>query len=291
MKKLLLIINLHSGKAVIGEYIAEMLDFYSKKDYDISVYCSQGRGYIEKRIADVGSEYNNIIVCGGDGSFNEAVNGVMKLKTKPVLGYVPCGSTNDFANTIGIPTDIYDAYVTALEGNSFKIDVGKFENKYFSYVAGFGLFTNLSYDTDQNIKNLLGYQAYVLKGISELSAIKNYNMRVEYDEGVIEDNFIVGLVTNSNRIAGIDMNLFADYSDGLFEVLLIKTPNILTVMPTIVNALIDHNFNNDYMYYFKTSSVKFSSTNKVFWTIDGESGGGHKDVNISVKKRAIVIKI
>ncbi|MBQ7266456.1 MAG: YegS/Rv2252/BmrU family lipid kinase [Firmicutes bacterium] len=291
MKKLLLIINLHSGKAVIGEYIAEMLDFYSKKDYDISVYCSQGRGYIEKRIADVGSEYNNIIVCGGDGSFNEAVNGVMKLKTKPVLGYVPCGSTNDFANTIGIPTDIYDAYVTALEGNSFKIDVGKFENKYFSYVAGFGLFTNLSYDTDQNIKNLLGYQAYVLKGISELSAIKNYNMRVEYDEGVIEDNFIVGLVTNSNRIAGIDMNLSADYSDGLFEVLLIKTPNILTVMPTIVNALIDHNFNNDYMYYFKTSSVKFSSTNKVFWTIDGESGGGHKDVNISVKKRAIVIKI
>ena len=291
MKRLLLLVNLHSGKANLADSLGKMISYYNSLDFEVVVYCAQGRGSIEKKIAERGNDFDNIVVCGGDGTLNEAINGLMKLKKQPAFGYVPCGSTNDFANSIGLSTDYEKAWQDAVNGTDFKIDVGLFEERYFSYVAGFGLFTSLSYDTPQNMKNILGYQAYVLNGISELSSIKTYGMRVESDFGVIEDEFILGLVTNSNRVAGFDIPYDMTYNDGLFEVILIKKPDILTAMPIIVSAIIEKNFNNELMYNFRTSKLKFICNGRVTWTIDGENAGTLTETNISVVNEAISLKL
>ncbi len=290
MKKLLLLVNLYSGKAYISAKIGEVISFYNSKGYKVEVYCSQYRGSVVDRIKAIDESYSNIIVCGGDGTFNEAVNGIMSIKRNIPLGYIPCGSTNDFANSVGIPSDLKEAVLAAVDGKSIKVDIGNFNGRYFTYVTGFGAFTNLSYDTPQDIKNILGYQAYILKGIQELSSIKTYNMQIKTPRKTFEGEFILGLVSNSNRIAGVNTIVPTDYNDGLFEVFLIKKPNLLTAIPIIVSSIIEGNFDNELFVSFKTSDIKFTCNEPVAWTLDGEYAGFIEKAKIKVENSALEIK-
>lgn len=293
MKKLLLLANFYSGKGIIKYNIAEMIDYYTSKGFEITVYSSQYVGHITDIIEKKGSNYDHIVCCGGDGTLNETINGLMTLDKRPLLGYVPCGSTNDFANSIGIPTIVEESYKTAVDGNAFTIDMGKINDRFFAYVAAFGMFTNISYETPQNIKNILGYQAYILAGIKEIANIRTYNMKITYDGGVIEDEIMIGLVSNSNSIAGMK-KLFENYAnlnDGLFEVLLVKKPKNTSLLKNIVNCFVEKNFENDMFYSFKTSSIKFESKEFIKWTVDGEYGGDFNNTEICVDKKAVDILV
>lgn len=293
MKKLLLLANFYSGRGIIKSNIADMIDYYNSKGFEVTVYTSQYQGQITEVIRNKGENYDNIICCGGDGTLNETVNGIMSLHKKPVLGYIPCGSTNDFANSIGIPTIVEDSYKTAIGGDIFDIDIGLINGRYFSYVAGFGLFTSVSYETPQNIKNILGYQAYLLTGLKEMTNIKTNHIKLTYSEGVIEDDIMIGLVSNSNSIAGLKMLFenYADLNDGLFEVLLVKKPQNISLLKNVVNCLVDKNFDNDMFYSFRTDSLVIESDDVIKWTVDGEFSGDYKKAEISVVPRAINILI
>lgn len=293
MKKLLLLANFYSGKGIIKLNIADMIDYYNSKGFEVTVYSSQYVGHIKDIIQKSGSLYDNIVCCGGDGTLNETINGLMLLSKRPLLGYIPCGSTNDFANSIGIPTIVEDSYKVAVDGHHFNIDTGKINEKYFSYVAGFGMFTNISYETPQNIKNILGYQAYILTGIKEMANIRTYPMKITYDNGFIEDDIMIGLVSNSNSIAGMKklFENYADLNDGLFEVLLVKKPSNYSLLKNIVSCLIEKNFDNDMFYSFKTSKIKFESKEFVKWTVDGEYGGDYDLTEIEVINNALDILI
>lgn len=293
VKKLLLLANFYSGRGIIKPNIPEMIDYYNKKGFQVTVYTSQYKGHITEIVKNCGEEYDNIICCGGDGTLNETINGIMNLSKRPVLGYIPCGSANDFANSIGIPTIIEDSYKTAVDGNKFTIDMGNINGRFFSYVAAFGLFTNISYETPQNIKNILGYQAYILAGIKEITNIKTYSVKIKYDMGEFEDNVMIGLVSNSNSIAGMK-KLFENYAnlnDGLFEVLLVKKPGNYSLLKNIVNCFVERKFDNDMFYSFKTSKLVIESEEGIKWTVDGEYCGDYNNSKIEVVPNAIDILI
>lgn len=293
MKKLLITANLRSGRGIISGCLADMIDYYNGKGFEVTVYTSQYSGHIKDIIEKNGSSYDNIVCCGGDGSLNEAVNGLMCLKKRPLLGYIPCGSTNDFASSSGIPSDIRESFMTAVDGKPFSIDIGSINGKFFSYVAGFGAFTSISYETPQTIKNILGYQAYILTGLKEIGNIKTYPIKITYDGGVINDEVILGLISNSNSIAGIKMLFenYAELNDGLFEVLLIRKPHNMGIIKDIVSCLVEKNFDNSLFHSFKTSHIKIESPDFIKWTTDGEYGGDFNTAEISVINHAVDIMV
>lgn len=293
MKKLLLLANFHSGKGIIKSNLADMIDYYNSRGFEVTVYTSQYSGHITDIVEKTGSLYDNIVCCGGDGTLNEAVNGIMSLEKRPLLGYIPCGSTNDFANSIGIPVIVEDSYKTAVDGKPFTIDIGSINNRYFSYVAGFGLFTSVSYETPQTIKNILGYQAYILTGLKEITNIKTYPVKITYDGGVIEDDVMIGLVSNSNSIAGLKILFenYADLNDGLFEVLLVRKPKNISLLRNIVNCLVEKKFDNDMFYSFKTNKLVIESRDYIKWTVDGEYSGDYDHAEIEVIPGAVDILI
>lgn len=294
MKKLLLLANFYSGKGIVKLNIADIIDYYNSKGFEVTVYSSQYSGHIKDIVEKTGSAYDNIVCCGGDGTLNETINGIMTLDKRPLLGYIPCGSTNDFANSIGIPSVVEDSYKTAIDGQCFTIDVGKINDRFFSYVAGFGLFTNISYETPQTIKNILGYQAYILTGLKEITNIRTYPIKVTYDKGVVEDDVMLALVSNSNSIAGMK-RLFENYAnlnDGLFEVLLVKKPKNTSLLKNIVSCLVEKNFDdNDMFYSFKTNKLVITSQNYIKWTVDGEYSGDYNKAVIEVVPSAVDILI
>lgn len=295
MKKLLLLINTHSGRGDIQSMIGSIINYYNKNDFEVTVYITQRRAHITDILEQNKGVYDNVVCCGGDGTLNESITGIMSMdkSQRPVLGYVPCGSTNDFASGVGIKTSYVESYKQAISGNTVVIDIGRFNDSYFSYVAAFGIFTNLSYETPQIYKNLLGYQAYVIEGIKQLNKLESYNMRISYDAGVLEDEFILGMVSNSNTVAGI-RNLFKnDITDGLFEVFLIKKPKNLSTLSIIVTALAERNFDNSMMYHFKSKKIIFENLSPIGikWTLDGEFGGVCDNALIQVCPKEIKLNI
>ncbi len=292
MKKLLLLANIHSGKGIIEEQLASIINYYNVSEYEVTVYISQYSGHIEKIARERGSNFDVLVCCGGDGTLNETVNGIMSLEKKPALGYVPCGSTNDFASSIGIPLNIEDSYKKAIDGKIFDLDIGRINDKHFVYVAGFGLFTNISYETPQNIKNVLGYQAYLLEGLKQLTNIKSYRLSIEYDGGTINDDMIIGLISNSNSIAGMKtiFKNYADLNDGLFEVLLVKTPKNVNLVKSIITSILEKDFDPELFYSFKTSHISIKCSEEISWTIDGEYCGSYDKADISVMNKAVEIR-
>lgn len=291
MKKLLLIANTRSGKASISRYISDMIDFYNSKKYEVVVYIPQYRGHAKEIAAQRGSEFDNIICCGGDGTLNEVVSGLMILDKRPVLGYVPCGSTNDFANTAGISDDVEMAYRTALTGDKIIIDTGEINGRIFTYICAFGIFTNVSYETPQNMKNMLGHLAYVLEGMKQITNIPSYKIRVEYDNGSIEDEFVLGFVANSKKVGGF--KIFSDddieLDDGLFEVILVKSIKNINDVRDFIACFLAAKFDRDLFYVFKTSHIRFISDDDVSWTVDGEYCGSYKEADINNHHKTIEI--
>lgn len=290
MKKLYFILNLQSGKATISSKLAVVIDMFTKAGYEVTARPTQ-----ERMDACAAAKYAcgqgfDLIVCsGGDGTLNEVIQGIMRSEKKLPIGYIPAGSTNDFARGIGIPRNIIDAVQWIIDGKKYPCDIGSFNDKFFTYIAAFGAFTEVTYETSQQVKNVLGHVAYVLNGISRLKNIKSYHMKITYDDEIIEDNYIFGMVTNSSSVAGLlSLNNFL-LDDGLYEVTLIKTPGNPLDLQRIIHSLlnIDIDIDTAYIKSFRTSKIRFECDDELQWTIDGEFGGAYKTVDVCNNKQAI----
>ena len=282
MKKALFIYNPNAGKELLKPKLSDVLDIIVKAGYEVVVYPTQSYRDAYKKVSRFTDHYDLVICSGGDGTLDEVVTGMMKREERIPIGYIPTGTTNDFANSLHIPKDLLQAANTAVNGEPFACDVGRFNDDIFVYIAAFGLFTDVSYQTKQEVKNILGHLAYVLEGMTRLFDIPSYQIRVTHDDQIIEDEFIFGMVTNSRSVGGfrnmIGKNVVFD--DGEFEVTLIKTPKNPIALQEIVGALLISQINSKYMYSFKTGSIRFESLEEIPWTLDGEFGGQHDTVEI-----------
>lgn len=292
-RKLLFIYNAHAGKAQIRSRLVGILDVFARAGYEVTVAPTQKQGDATEYVKDR-EDYFELVVCsGGDGTLDEVVSGMMQCETKLPIGYIPSGSTNDFARSLRIPGNMVRAAHIAISGENFLYDVGKFNESAFVYIAAFGLFTDVSYETNQKIKNVLGHVAYVLEGMRRLSAVKAYRVKTTYEEGIIEGDFIFGMVTNSMSVGGFKRitGKYVELDDGVFEVTLIKKPRNPIELNRILVSLTTRIIDTDYMYCFKTSKICFESMEALPWTLDGEYGGTHKEVAISNMQQALEIKI
>ena len=282
MKKVLFIFNPKSGKAQIKNHLVEIIDIFIKNDSEVTIYSTQGKEDAFRITKEKSFQYDLVVCSGGDGTLDEVVAGMMTARVRVPIGYIPAGSTNDFANSLEIPKNMKQAAEIINIGKSFLCDVGQFNKDTFVYIAAFGLFTEVSYETNQDMKNILGHMAYILEGMKRLSMIKSYHLTVQYDETTIEGDFLFGMITNSLSVGGLKKVTGKDiqFDDGLFEVTLIKKPGNAMELNQLMTALVLGDVDAECMCCFKTREIKFESTEPVAWTLDGEFGGELKEVYI-----------
>ncbi len=290
-KRLLFIFNPRSGKGKIKENLADILDIMVKAGYEVTVHTTQSQGDATRKAREEAANYDRIVCSGGDGTLDEVVTGVMSSGYDVSVGYIPAGSTNDFGNSLGIDKNMVHAADIAANGKPFACDVGKFNQDYFVYVAAFGLFTEVSYQTSQDLKNLLGHAAYILEGIKQIWDIPSYHMQVEYDGNVLYDEFIYGMVTNSMSVGGFKGIIPGNIglNDGVFEVTLVKSPKNPIELNDILGYLTGLIKDSDMVYSFQTSQIRLTSSEKVSWTLDGEYGGDHTQVTVEDHHKALEI--
>ena len=298
MKKLLFVYNPRAGKEMLKPRLSDVLDIFVKAGYEVTVHPTQAYrdAYYQIKEYEVG-KYDLIACSGGDGTIDEVATGMMKRREmgKDVVpvGYIPAGTTNDFAKSLHIPRKPLAAADNAVKGVPFPCDIGKFNDSVFVYIAAFGIFSDVSYETDQAVKNVLGHMAYILEGAKRIFNIPSYKIKVEHDGEVIEDEFIFGMVTNSRSVGGfsnmVGKNIVFD--DGLFEVTLIKTPKNPIALQEIIAALLIEQVDTKHMYTFKTKKITFDSVEEIPWTLDGEFGGEQDYVEIENVQKAMEIMV
>lgn len=295
-EKILLIINPKAGKnkSRVGTY--DIVEKFSSAEYDFTVKTTTCQGDATNIVKKYASDFDMVVCCGGDGTFNETINGVMQLPGRIPIGYIPAGSTNDLANTIGLPTDIGKATDVIIDGHTNGYDIGLFNNRFFSYIASFGAGTKLSYSTPQKLKNVLGHSAYMINGfvlqlIPTLRDLKPLHCKIEYDGGVLEDDFYFGSVSNSTSVAGLfkfnkdDVKL----DDGKFEMLLIRGLSSPLEAFSLLGKVMKQDYDGKKIIYTRTSYAKFKFDEGQDWTLDGEFGGNHKEVRFSILNKAVDI--
>ena len=284
-KKIMLIINPMSGRARYRGYVANVLEIFSAGGYSATVYMTQHVDHA-RILAQTNAEGYDIVACiGGDGTLAETIAGLMALDNRPPVGYIPMGTANDMANTLGLPKSASRAAELILNGNPMPIDIGRFGDNYFVYIAAFGAFTEVSYSTPRGSKQALGHLAYVLEGMSRLPKITPYRLRLVCDDGTwIEGDFIFGGVTNTTSIAGfVKIKPDAvDLCDGKFELILVKNPKHLGQTSQIFMDILTQKYDREYVQILHAKSVRFMFDEDVPWTRDGESGGEHRDVQLSI---------
>lgn len=290
-RKLLFVFNPKSGMGLIKNQLLDIIDIMVKAGYEPTVYPTQARGDATRKVREDGANFERIVCSGGDGTLDEVVTGMREANLHMPLGYIPAGSTNDFARTLGIPSDMLKAAEIAVGEHIFPCDVGQFNNDTFIYIAGFGIFTEISYETPQELKNIFGHAAYILSAAKSLAAIPNYLMQVEANGEVIQDRFIYGMITNSISVAGFTGLTGKDVQldDGEFEVTLVKGPTNPIELNEIVAYLTGLLPETKMVYSFKTSHIKIRSRSSVSWTMDGENGGEHWSVDIKNHHRKLNI--
>jgi YegS/Rv2252/BmrU family lipid kinase len=295
-KKLLFIFNPHSGKAQIKNFLFDILDIFTKSGYDVTARPTQQRLDAYNYIKTYGSEYDRIVVSGGDGTLNEAVKGLMTfdIDKRRSLGYIPAGTTNDFAATLGIPKNMTDAAEIAVNGSEFKCDIGRFNNVTFNYVAAFGAFTDVPYDTPQPSKNALGQFAYILEGMKRLPSLPSYRVKIKYDGGEIDEEIFLCIILNATSVGGIHSAgrlLNVNLNDGLFEMLVFRQPTNLIDFQAILTGLMKGEDSCDGYTIIKSSRFEFSSQDNIKWTLDGEYGGDPTEAVIEVLPSAMTFLV
>lgn len=282
MKKMLFVINPYSGQRKAARVLTELITLFNRADYEVQVYMTAGPGDATREVARVCREKDLIVCCGGDGTFNETICGLLLTGCETPVGYIPAGSTNDFANSLKLSTDILEAARDIINGQPVAYDAGKFGGRYFSYVASFGAFTKASYATPQSIKNALGHTAYVLEGIQELSQIRKEHIRMEIDGHIVEDDFLFGAICNSTSVGGIltlDPDL-VDLRDGLLEILLVRAPQSLAELRECILAVQSQKYNCAMITFCSASRIRIFADPEMPWTLDGERENGHAEVMV-----------
>lgn len=292
-KQMLFVYNPRAGKAQIRSNLLDIIDTFVKAGYEVTAYPTQAPGDAVKAVRDRRPGYDMVACSGGDGTLDEVVTGMLKSDERLPVGYVPAGSTNDFANSLKIPKNMLQAADVVVNGRNFACDVGRFNGGLFIYVAAFGIFTDVSYGTPQDTKNVLGHAAYLIEGVKRLPSIRAYPLKITCNGEVIEGEFLYGMVTNSHSVGGFrgitGQNVALD--DGLFEVTLIRRPTNPLDLNNIIRALVDKRVKSEHIYTFTTSSVKVESEEPVAWTLDGEFGGEHLTAQIESWHQALEIRV
>ena len=290
MKKLLFIMNPNAGVRRANRFLTEILTVFNRAGYDVQVSITAGPGDATETAARLAGQMDIVVCCGGDGTFNETVAGLMRSGVNVPIGYIPAGSTNDFAISRTLSTVTVQAAKDIAEGTPVAYDIGCFGGRYFTYVASFGAFTRTSYATPQNVKNAIGHMAYIFSGIQELSQIRKFHVRMELDDQIIEDDFLFGAISNSTSFAGIfslDPEQ-VDLRDGQFEVVLIRAPQNLTEVTEFIQAVQNQTYNDCAMVTFlKSRKVKVYAPREMDWTLDGEKAEGAEYIEVENIHRAI----
>ncbi|MCD8377031.1 MAG: YegS/Rv2252/BmrU family lipid kinase [Oscillospiraceae bacterium] len=290
MKKLLLIFNPTAGKGAIRGHLTGVVDALTKGGWLVTAYPTQDKGDARRAAVALGKNYDRIVCCGGDGTLSETVAGLLELEAPPALGYLPAGTTNDFARNLHLPKGLEEAAQTVASGPALPCDVGIFNGRNFVYVAAFGAFTSVSYDTPQEVKSAFGHLAYVLAGISQLGAIKSYDLTIRYDGGSLEGEFIYGMASNTVSVGGFKGLPIGQVclDDGLLEVLLVRRPRTLPELNSIIQSLLhQHLPANGMVVGLHTARLRLESRAPLPWTLDGEYGGDHETAEIENLPRAI----
>ncbi len=291
-KKLLFVYNPHSGKQAVSRKLSAIVDIFAADGYDVTCHPTQARLDCMETVSEQAGLYDMVVVSGGDGTLNEAVNGYMQAGCTKPMGYIPFGSTNDFSHSTGIPIQPLKAAQTVIDGEPMLCDLGCFNGRYFTYVAGFGTLAEVSYSTPQDIKNALGFSAYILEGLSALTTIESFNLSYEAGERSGEGEYLLGLVTNTLHVAGFKNIVSSNVllNDGLFEVLLVKKPKTASDLQKIASSILSRNFDNECIESFKTAKITVTAKDKpLSWTLDGENGGEHLVSRIEIHERALNI--
>ena len=282
MKKMLFIMNPYSGMRRASRYLADIIALFNRNGYEVITHMTGAQGEAIDVVARTAEKVDLVVCCGGDGTFNETVTGLLRSGMDIPIGYIPAGSTNDFATSMKLSTNVMEAARDIVEGKPVAYDIGKFGDRYFSYVASFGAFTRASYATPQSIKNALGHTAYVLEGITELSQIRKEHVRMELDGEIVEDDFIFGAISNSTSVGGVlnlDPNL-VDMADGKLEVLLVRVPRDLVELAECIKAVQSQQYNCSVITFRSAEKIKVFSNPLMPWTLDGEREEGHIHVDV-----------
>lgn len=290
--RMLVVRNPKAGSFKSQNSFLEAAGVIFKSDYNVYVYSTQGRGDATRVVQEEGGNYDCVVAFGGDGTLNEVINGLMRLDNPPVLGYIPAGTTNDFAVGIGLHKNIIKAAETVVDGVAQEIDIGRFgENRYFSYVASFGAFTKASYAAPQEVKNLFGYSAYILEGLKSVTDVKQYKVKMKAGDKIYEEEVIFGAVSNALSVGGVLKldSLQVDLSDGLFEVMLIKTPKTLAQFQKLLHAVAVKRYDSEQILHLSASDITMEFEQPVAWTVDGEDGGQAESVRMVNCCRALKI--
>lgn len=291
-KRMLFIFNPRAGKGSIKNRLVDILDIFVKAGYEITIHPTQAYRDGQRVARKRGGEYDLLVASGGDGTLDEVVTGIMEGKHTTPIGYIPAGSTNDFASSLHVSKNMLQAATDTVEGKAHAFDVGRFNDDFFVYIAAFGLFTDVSYETNQDLKNILGHAAYILEGTQRLFNIRSYNLRIESAECSMEGEFIFGMVSNATSVGGFHKLTGPDVmlDDGLFEVMLVHRPKNILELNEIITSLMG-GADTKYIESFKTSHLKVTCDSSLSWTLDGEFGGEHYEVEITNLNHAIQIMI
>ena len=291
MKKMLFILNPISGQKRAAKHLADIVSLYNRAGFEVITYVTGEQGDATRMVEEKCHEVDLIVCCGGDGTYNETITGLQRAGSKVPVGYIPAGSTNDLATSLALSGNVMQAARDVLEGEPVAYDIGKFQDRYFSYVASFGAFTAVSYNTPQYIKNALGHTAYLLGSIQELSQIRKEHIRMVLDEErIVEDDFLFGAICNATSVGGVltlDPNQ-VDMSDGLLEVLLVRAPKNLTELTECIQAVQSQNYGNCAMITFLSARKMEIYTNPdMVWTLDGEREDGHLHIHVENQHLAV----
>ena len=283
MKKLLFIMNPLAGMKKANRYLADIIALFNRAGYDVLTYMTAAPGDCVTAVEQKAAGMDLIVCVGGDGTFNETVSGRLRTGLDIPVGYIPAGSTNDFAASLKLPTNVLEAAQLIAEGEPVAYDVGRFDNRYFTYVASFGAFTRVSYATPQSVKNALGHTAYLLGGLQEISQIRPFHVRFDLDDGqVIEDDFIFGAISNSTSVGGI-LTLDpkqVDMQDGKFELFLVRAPKDVLELSECAKALTEQKYNCKVITFCSASRITVTAPPDMNWTLDGEMEPGHDTVSV-----------
>ena len=282
MKRMLFVMNPYSGMRRASRYLSDIIGLFNRHGYEVITHMTGAQGEAIDVVARTAEKVDLVVCCGGDGTFNETITGLLRSGVDIPIGYIPAGSTNDFATSMKLSTNVIQAARDIVEGQPVPYDIGKFGDRYFSYVASFGAFTKASYATPQSIKNALGHTAYVLEGITELSQIHKEHVRMELDGEIVEGDFIFGAISNSTSVGGV-LNLDpakVDMADGKLEVLLVRVPKDLIELAECIKAVQSQTFDCSVITFRSAEKIKVFSNPLMPWTLDGEREDGHIHVDV-----------
>ena len=292
MKKLLFIYNIRAGKGQLRPHLADVLDAFTRAGWLVCVRPTQGPGDATRTAAALGGRFDRVVCSGGDGTLHEVVSGLLEGGHAPAVGYLPAGSTNDFARNLDLPRGFPAMAETAAAGAPRPVDIGRLNGRCFVYVAAFGAFTDVSYDTPQTFKNMFGHLAYVLEGVTRLASLQTYHLNVEHDGGTLEGDFLFGMVSNTISVGGFKGPSAAEVQldDGLFEAVLIKAPASAAELQSIIRCLLQMGPDESgTVLCLRTSRIRLVCDRPIPWTLDGEYGGEHQAAEIVNHPREIAI--